>query len=143
MAAASMATTSSVPKAILFPSNDAVTLKPKISSSSLKFQYKPMAGRIHGKVGMSGKGRSMQVVAMSSPTPAEEKIASVVEEKIKEAKKVCEGDNTSGECAASWDEIEELSATISDMRTKQKSTDPLETFCKDNPETDECRIYDD
>ncbi|KAH9316066.1 hypothetical protein KI387_024693, partial [Taxus chinensis] len=87
MAAASMTTTSTVPKAILLPSNDAVTLTPKISSSSVKFQYKPMAGRIHGKVGMNRKGRSMQVVAMSSPSPAEEKIATLVEEKIQQAKK--------------------------------------------------------
>ncbi|WP_346763050.1 CP12 domain-containing protein [Acinetobacter baumannii] len=39
--------------------------------------------------------------------------------------------------------MEELSAMRSHMRTKDQAKDPLEEFCKDNPETDECRTYED
>jgi hypothetical protein len=49
----------------------------------------------------------------------------------------------SGQCVASWDELEELSAAASHVRDRQKGADPLEEFCKDNPETDECRMYED
>ncbi|KAG2597019.1 hypothetical protein PVAP13_5KG216500 [Panicum virgatum] len=39
--------------------------------------------------------------------------------------------------------VEELSAAASHARDKLKdSSDPLENYCKENPETDECRIYD-
>ncbi|KAL0435978.1 UNVERIFIED_CONTAM: Calvin cycle protein CP12-1, chloroplastic [Sesamum radiatum] len=51
-------------------------------------------------------------------------------------------DPVSGECAAAWDEVEELSAAASHARDKQKESDPLENYCKENPETDECRTYD-
>ncbi|KAJ4968858.1 hypothetical protein NE237_015559 [Protea cynaroides] len=74
---------------------------------------------------------------------APEKISEKVEESIKSAEQVCAEDATTGECAAAWDEVEEVSAAASHARQKQKDSDPLETFCKDNPETDECRTYED
>ncbi|NBI05222.1 hypothetical protein D3Z37_20175 [Lachnospiraceae bacterium] len=73
---------------------------------------------------------------------APDKISEKVEESIKNAEEACAGDAVSGECAAAWDEVEELSAAASHARDKLKDSDPLETFCKDNPETDECRTYD-
>lgn len=73
---------------------------------------------------------------------APDKLTGKVEESIKKAEEACTGDAVSGECAAAWDEVEELSAAASHARDKQKETDPLETYCKDNPETDECRTYD-
>ncbi|KAH6813903.1 CP12 domain-containing protein 2 [Perilla frutescens var. hirtella] len=73
---------------------------------------------------------------------APDKISEKVEESIKKAEEACAGDAVSGECAAAWDEVEELSAAASHARDKQKDSDPLETYCKDNPETDECRTYD-
>lgn len=82
------------------------------------------------------------VVVMSSPsTPPG--ISEKVKESIENAKEACAGDAASGECAAAWDEVEELSAAASHARDKAKDADPLETYCKDNPETDECRTYDD
>ena len=63
---------------------------------------------------------------------------------IKEAEEVCAGDAESGECVAAWDEVEELSAAASHAREKLKAnSDPLEVYCKDNPETKECRTYED
>ncbi|CAI0469760.1 unnamed protein product [Linum tenue] len=73
---------------------------------------------------------------------APDQIQSKVEESIKGAEETCAEDPASGECVAAWDEVEELSAAASHARDKAKSSDPLEAYCKDNPETDECRTYD-
>jgi len=74
---------------------------------------------------------------------APEGISEKVEKSIKEAEEACSGDPASGECAAAWDEVEELSAAASHAKDKKKGSDPLEEYCKDNPETDECRTYED
>ncbi|MTV28506.1 hypothetical protein FKB34_17050 [Glycocaulis profundi] len=74
----------------------------------------------------------------AAPDSLSEKIASSIEN----AKESCAEDPASGECVAAWDEVEELSAASSHARDKAKDSDPLETYCKDNPETDECRTYD-
>ncbi|AES61652.1 hypothetical protein MtrunA17_Chr1g0194671 [Medicago truncatula] len=76
------------------------------------------------------------------PVQASPDITGKVEESIKSAEEACAGDATSGECVAAWDEVEELSAAASHARDKKKTSDPLEEYCKDNPETDECRTYD-
>jgi len=45
----------------------------------------------------------------------------------------------------SWDNVEELAAEVSHKKAKLKdnpsATDPLEQFCDENPEADECRVY--
>lgn len=74
---------------------------------------------------------------------APDSISEKVVESIKNAEEACEGDPASGECVAAWDEVEELSAAASHARDKKKDSDPLENYCKDNPETDECRTYED
>ncbi|KAJ4843040.1 hypothetical protein Tsubulata_037510 [Turnera subulata] len=73
---------------------------------------------------------------------APDKISEKVQESIENAKEACAGDPASGECVAAWDEVEELSAAASHARDKKKDSDPLEEYCKDNPETNECRTYD-
>lgn len=85
-------------------------------------------------------GRKMRpaVVVAAAPEGIEEKVA----ESIKSAEEACAGDATSGECAAAWDEVEELSAAVSHAKDRKKDSDPLEDYCKDNPETEECRTYD-
>lgn len=63
---------------------------------------------------------------------------------MREAKEVCQGDETSVECKVAWDQVEEVSQAKADLRLKlQKQQDPLESFCHHNPHTDECRIYQD
>ncbi|GAV83614.1 CP12 domain-containing protein [Cephalotus follicularis] len=74
---------------------------------------------------------------------APDQISEKVVESIKNAEEACADDPVSGECIAAWDEVEELSAAASHARDKKKDSDPLETYCKDNPETDECRTYED
>merc|ERR1712057_49846 len=64
-----------------------------------------------------------------------------LEQAIDEAKETCD-DGTTADCAVAWDNVEEISAEISHKKPKSK-TDPLEEFCDDNPEADECRVYED
>lgn len=67
-----------------------------------------------------------------------------ISESIANAQKTCEEDPTSAPCAVAWDEVEELSAEDKHQRDRLKTTsDPLETYCAENPETDECRVYED
>ncbi|GER42794.1 hypothetical protein STAS_19619 [Striga asiatica] len=83
-----------------------------------------------------------QIRRMRATAAAPEQISEKVVESIKSAEEACSEDPKSGECAAAWDEVEELSAAASHARDRQKEADPLENYCKDNPETDECRTYD-
>ncbi|MEL6440542.1 MAG: CP12 domain-containing protein [Cyanobacteria bacterium J06621_8] len=61
-----------------------------------------------------------------------------------EARSICasKGD-TSPECAAAWDAVEELQAAAAHQRKEQKAPSSLEAYCADNPDALECRIYDD
>mmetsp|Transcript_22358 Transcript_22358/g.56216 ORF Transcript_22358/g.56216 Transcript_22358/m.56216 type:complete len:116 (-) Transcript_22358:158-505(-) len=70
------------------------------------------------------------------------KLADQVEKAISDAEDACEGDDQ-GECATAWDEVEELSAAASHQKSAAVKVDPLDEFCGDNPDADECRIYED
>ncbi|CAJ1969834.1 unnamed protein product [Sphenostylis stenocarpa] len=96
----------------------------------------PLSRPIQKWPGLVGVAKNWPIRA----TP--EKISDKVEESIKSAEETCSGGGGDAECAAAWDEVEELSAAASHAREKQKQADPLENYCKDNPETDECRTYD-
>lgn len=82
---------------------------------------------------------TVKLTTMATPQSLSEQIA----ESVKKAEETCAGDATSGECRAAWDEVEEVSAAASHLRDRNKNSDPLEDFCKGNPETDECRTYED
>ncbi|XP_075089964.1 calvin cycle protein CP12-1, chloroplastic-like [Nicotiana tabacum] len=98
--------------------------KPWKNSSSVQFG--------HGKLYLKTIGA----------TP-DNKLSDLVADSVKEAEEACAENPVSGECAAAWDVVEEASAAASHARDKKKeSSDPLENYCKDNPETDECRTYD-
>jgi hypothetical protein len=46
--------------------------------------------------------------------------------------------------ATAWDTVEELSAAASHAKDTAKATnasDPLEQYCGENPDADECRVY--
>ncbi|KAI3727305.1 hypothetical protein L1987_67118 [Smallanthus sonchifolius] len=74
----------------------------------------------------------------------EQKLTELIEAKVAEATQVCEGNRYSDECKVAWDEVEEVSQAKADLRRKlDENKDPLQSFCEENPETDECRIYDD
>ncbi|GAQ87418.1 hypothetical protein KFL_003510120 [Klebsormidium nitens] len=84
--------------------------------------------------------RSVVAQGVRASTPSD------ISQLIKEAQETCK-ENPDKECAAAWDEVEELSAEAAHQKARAKanpaSTDPLEKFCEDNPETDECRVYED
>ncbi|CAN1762682.1 Calvin cycle protein CP12-2, chloroplastic [Linum perenne] len=108
------------------------------------------ASPVSWKVRMTPKAQSQQqFLCMKKPQmqvrpvrAVPDKIEEKIEESIKAAEETCGEDPASGECVAAWDEVEELSAAASHARDKKKGSDPLEAYCQDNPETDECRTYD-
>jgi hypothetical protein len=80
-------------------------------------------------------------------TNIQEKETTDIEEKIQqeveEARAICDiSGSNSAECAAAWDAVEELQAEASHKRQEKPKT-AFEKYCDDNPEADECRLYDD
>lgn len=66
-----------------------------------------------------------------------------IQEEIEQARTVCDvAGGTSAECAAAWDAVEELQAEASHQR-QSKPKNSLEKYCDDNPDADECRLYED
>eukprot|EP00244_Chara_vulgaris_P011625 TRINITY_DN583_c0_g1_i5.p1 TRINITY_DN583_c0_g1~~TRINITY_DN583_c0_g1_i5.p1 ORF type:complete len:150 (-),score=31.48 TRINITY_DN583_c0_g1_i5:155-544(-) len=78
-----------------------------------------------------------------STSPDLDELGEKVEKSIKDAQETCES-GTDGECRAAWDEVEELSAELSHKtaRVKQALGDPLEEYCKDNPDEWECKTFE-
>ena len=61
-----------------------------------------------------------------------------------EARAICAAKgSTAPECAAAWDEVEELQAAAAHKRQATKTTNSLEAYCAENPDALECRIYED
>eukprot|EP00210_Caulerpa_lentillifera_P004494 g4288.t1 len=65
-----------------------------------------------------------------------------VEGAIKEAEEACDG-GSEAECATAWDTVEELSAAKADKEKQKERKDPLEEYCEEAPDADECRVYED
>lgn len=67
-----------------------------------------------------------------------------IEQELETARAACDtAGNSSQECAAAWDVVEELQAEASHQRDKKGSDkSSFETYCDNNPEADECRVYD-
>ncbi|MDJ0695877.1 CBS domain-containing protein [Mastigocoleus sp. MO_188.B34] len=60
-----------------------------------------------------------------------------------DARAICaEKGDTSRECAAAWDVVEELQAESSRQRS-QKKLSSFQAYCEENPGAEECRIYED
>lgn len=68
-------------------------------------------------------------------------IQKILESAIHEAERVdCVG--TAAQCAAAWDNVEEISAALAHKKAAElEDGDTLEQFCKEFPESDECRMY--
>lgn len=72
-----------------------------------------------------------------------ENIQDRIQEEIQTARDAC--DVTGGgsqECAAAWDVVEELQAEASHQREKSTAKNSFEAYCDNNPDADECRVYD-
>uniref|UniRef100_A0A1D1Z0E2 Calvin cycle protein CP12 n=1 Tax=Anthurium amnicola TaxID=1678845 RepID=A0A1D1Z0E2_9ARAE len=102
-----------------------------------------------GGGGAAGRERGVRVMAVvrkyKGTRMREKRLAEMIEQKVMEAKEACEGDARSEECKVAWDEVEEVSQAKADLRRRLAAggPDPLESFCQENPETDECRVYED
>jgi len=81
----------------------------------------------------------MAAAPKGSSGPAIDKTGDKVADKIEEAQEICAGDNQSEECATAWDAVESATAE----KGKGGPVDPLDEYCEENPEADECRIYKD
>ncbi|KAH9302809.1 hypothetical protein KI387_014392, partial [Taxus chinensis] len=73
----------------------------------------------------------------------EQRLSELIEKKVSEAHELCDGKEGSDECKVAWDEVEEVSQAKAHFRQRAQKEDPLEAYCKDNPEVDECRLYED
>ncbi|MEB3310476.1 MAG: Calvin cycle protein CP12 [Snowella sp.] len=62
-----------------------------------------------------------------------------------EARAICAAKGEqSPECAAAWDSVEELQAEAAHQRSQQKPPkSAFQRYCEENPDADECRLYDD
>ncbi|KAF9683290.1 hypothetical protein SADUNF_Sadunf05G0197500 [Salix dunnii] len=113
------------------------------------FSIRPVAIKTTGrdtskmamKASMGGGGRG--VARFEGTLARSQLLTEMIEKKVIEAKEACKGDATSDKCKVAWDEVEEVSQAKADFRLRLKKQDPLEYYCQDNPETGECRIYDD
>ncbi|GIL52428.1 hypothetical protein Vafri_8304, partial [Volvox africanus] len=85
------------------------------------------------------------VIVRASGQPAVD-LTKKVEDAVKDAEEAC-SKGTSQDCAVAWDTVEELSAAVSHKKDAAKAdvtiSDPLEKYCQDAPDADECRVYED
>ena len=72
-------------------------------------------------------------------------IQAKIGKEIEEAREVCDTDGSNSQaCAAAWDAVEELQAEAAHQKEQAKSpTTAFGKYCDDNPDADECRIYED
>ncbi|MGC9502306.1 Calvin cycle protein CP12 [Baaleninema sp.] len=66
-----------------------------------------------------------------------------IEQEREAARAVCDTSGASSQdCAAAWDAVEELQAEAAHQKQKPQKTS-FDTYCEDNPDAAECRLYDD
>jgi hypothetical protein len=71
-------------------------------------------------------------------------IQSKIEQAREEARAACgENGDSSAACAVAWDEVEELQAEASHQKETEVPKTSFQQYCADNPEADECRVYED
>ncbi|HIK55453.1 MAG TPA: Calvin cycle protein CP12 [Synechococcales cyanobacterium M55_K2018_004] len=70
-------------------------------------------------------------------------IEQAIHEAIAAARAACAAEGpTSTNCAVAWDIVEELQAERSHQAVAHPPQSSFERYCEENPEADECRIYD-
>ena len=71
-------------------------------------------------------------------------IQSKIDQERVQAREVCSTEGAaSGDCAAAWDAVEELQAEASHQKETKPAKSSLDTYCDDNPDALECRVYED
>ncbi len=82
---------------------------------------------------------------MTAQTAQPFSIQDAIHSAIADARQACEQlGSSSTACANAWDTVEELQAEASHHRTgyRAKARTSLESYCTENPDADECRVYD-
>ncbi|WP_416673855.1 CP12 domain-containing protein [Egbenema bharatensis] len=77
--------------------------------------------------------------------PKEVVLAERIQQAIERARTICaEKGATSTECAVAWDEVEELQAEASHQKAGKlyETKTAFESYCEENPDALEARIYD-
>ncbi|GFR49284.1 hypothetical protein Agub_g11293 [Astrephomene gubernaculifera] len=88
--------------------------------------------------------RPRTVIVRASGQPAVD-LTKKVQDAVKDAEEAC-ANGTTQDCAVAWDTVEELSAAVAHKKDAAKADpqlDPLEKYCQDSPDADECRVYED
>ena len=79
----------------------------------------------------------------AAPTVEHKTIEQAIQEAIAAARAACAAEGpTSTNCAVAWDIVEELQAERSHQAVAHPLQSSFERYCEENPEADECRIYD-
>lgn len=76
---------------------------------------------------------------------AQHSIQNAIQTAIADAHQVCDqAGSDSAACANAWDTVEELQAEASHQKTgyRAKPKTSFEAYCNQNPDADECRVYD-
>lgn len=65
-----------------------------------------------------------------------------MEDALSQARETCASEGaTSKACAVAWDIVEELQAEYSHQKVQEQPSE-FEDFCDNNPNAEECRVYD-
>lgn len=115
------------------------------SSTSLrswKIQYLRLSSQNEGYQRVRGMG--MARYKYKGTRMREQQLTEMIETKVREAKEVCKGEEEeiSDACKVAWDQVEEVSQAKAHFLRRLQTQDPLLYFCRDNPQLDECQIYD-
>lgn len=93
--------------------------------------------RLHGSIARSIKCRSAP-----TPRPYEHvDPAALLRKAIVEANNICHSETEDFhefECMVAWDTVHEIARGIANREER----DPLEEYCAENQDADECRVYD-
>lgn len=83
--------------------------------------------------------RSVRCMRCKAASPSNQDARQMLKEAIVQAKDVC-NDQTADEmeCIIAWDTVDEIARGIAN----REWTDPLEQYCAEHEEEDECRMYD-
>jgi hypothetical protein len=88
--------------------------------------------------------RTRKTTRVAALRMANEKLNTQIQEAIKNAEDAAKKyGKASKEAKVAWDFVEELEAERSHQAANKQSEDPLEKYCNEVPEADECRVYED
>ena len=97
-----------------------------------------MIGRLSMRPSMLS--RSIRCYAQAPKPFSNAEAFHILRNAIKEANHICHSELLVDEleCAIAWDTVDEIAQGIA----AREARDPLEDYCAENPDADECRTYD-